>query len=425
MIESLVNIKRSIAVVSTLGLLSSISLSRASAQQKEESGRVAGVDSVTLLRSFLEEKRNDRTRLERMLGALNVVDSLYRVHFPTWQIQDEDLRQRIYKSFRVRHQNAPEDTSVVVVSTSDVSEILQVSIGPMRMGRRETLMNLSDSLHRAILALDYPLRWIDTAPPKIRRSLLFGARPKRVSVDASAYGASVLFSNGWGLEAITGNDEIGYPFWLTGTVRAMAILDRLKIGVMFPVKFGRSAPDILEPLALRPRRLNGSSGASLEFQHELKSDLITARLSVGELTKFHSGTLTDDRRPYYLHTIAQLLYSHQTELGGGEHLFTLTGGVGFHQIALGEVQQNERIVAIRKTNFASPLGRLEYVRRGVETYGVGVQYYSSVLLVTGWIEMIRNFVYLDIRYSSPILRKPKPWEQSYFVMVSPRFRVAF
>ncbi len=205
----------------------------------------------------------------------------------------------------------------------------------------------------------------------------------------------------------------------------MAIFDQLKVGVMFPVKFGRSAPDILEPLALRPRRLNGASGVTFEFQHELNSDLITARLSVGELTKFHSGTLTDDRRPYYLHTIAQLLYSHQTELGGGEHLFTLTGGVGFHQIALGEVQQNKTIVAIQKTNFVSPWGRFEYVRRGVETYGVGVQYYSSVLLVTGWIEMIRNFVYLDVRYSSPILRKPKPWEQSYFVMVSPRFRVAF
>ncbi len=395
------------------------------AQQPEMREQAASADSINALKSLLEERRNDRARLERILNSLNVVDSVYRVHFPSWIVLDEDLRQRIYKAFRGRYANVPPDTTVTVIANPEDNEILQIFIGSAAMGPRETHTILSDSLRKDILVANYPLRRLNFVPVKQRKSLVFGAKPRVVSMDASLFGGSLLFGNGWGIELKIGQDEIGYPFWSTGAARLMAVFDRLKVGVMVPFTFGRTEPKILEPLSLRPRRLNGATGISAEFDQPAGSDVIGARFTIGELNKFVSDQLTDNRHPYYLHTVGQLFYSHLVALGGDEHMITVSGGAGFHQVVLGEVRPDNRIVAIGKSNFLGPIVRVEYVRRGTEMYGVGVQYYNSIIALSGWIELVKNFIYLDFRYAAPIVRSPKPWEQPYFYMLSPRFRLVY
>jgi hypothetical protein len=56
---------------------------------------------------------------------------------------------------------------------------------------------------------------------------------------------------------------------------------------------------------------------------------------------------------------------------------------------------------------------------------VNLQYYGMLIFAHGWLEFIKNFLYLDIKYYSPIIRNPKPWEQPYFFMVSPRIQVIY
>lgn len=398
--------------------------SRAFAQQAEITGQASSADSISALRTILEEKRNDRARLERMLNALNTVDSVYRIRYPAWVVLDEDLRQRIYKAFRGRFASVPRDTAVIVIANPADNEILQILIGSVVMGPRETATILSDSLRKDILAANYALHEVDLAPPKQRKRILFGAKPLVVSIDASVFGGSLLFGNGWGLELKMGHDEIGYPFWSSGEIRLMAVFDRLKFGVMVPLKIGQKEPVILEPLAIRPRKLNGSTGISAQFDQPVGSDFIGARFTVGELNKFASGQLTNDTLPYYLHTVGQLFYSHEMALGE-EHLLTVSAGAGYHQIALGEVHPDRRIVAIEKFNFFSPIIRMEYVHRGNQMYGVSAQYYNSLVWLSGWIELVRNFLYVDLRYASPVVRSPQQWEQHYFYMVSPRFRLVY
>jgi hypothetical protein len=409
-----------------LGVATVISVfwtSAAQAQQTEVKGQSLA-DSISVLRSIMEEKRNDRVRLETMLSALNAVDSIYKVHFPTWVVLDEDLRQRIYKAFRGHFSKMPVDTAVIVIANPEHSEILQISIGSAVMGPQETHVVLSDALRHDILQSDYPLR--QTVPPaKERKRILFGAKPLVVSMDASLYGAALLFGNGWGIELKIGHDEIGYPFWSTGDARMMAVFDRLKIGVMIPLNFGTQQARILDPLAIRPRKLNGATGISAEFNQPVNSDVVGARFSVGELNKYVSGQLTDETRPYYLHTIGQLFYSHRIALQGDGHFLNVSAGAGYHQVVRGEVLPDSRIVATEKSNFFSPIFRLDYVRQGEEMYGVTLQYYSSIIYVSGWVELIKNFVYFDVRYASPIVRAPKPWEQPYFYMISPRFRLVY
>jgi len=418
------NPKFRLSMLCTAAMISVFWFFTARAQQADVKGPAID-DSVKALRSMMEKKQNDRARLQRMLEALNAVDSVYRAYFPTWVVLDEDLRQRIYKAFRGRYPNVVPDTAVVVVVTPENTDILQISIGSVAMGPQETHLVLSDSLRNDILRANYPLRKVDSAPVKQRKRILFGAKPLVVSMDASLFGAALLFGNGWGIELKIGHDEIGYPFWSTGDARIMAVFDRLKLGVMVPFNFGTKQPRILDPLAIRPRKLNGATGISAEFDQPVKSDVIGARFTLGELNKFISGQLTDDKRPYYLHTVGQLFYSHRLAFEEGGHLLTVSLGAGFHQVARGDVQPDNRIVATQKLNFFSPIVRLDYVRQGEEMYGVTVQYYSSIIYMNGWIELVKNFIYVDLRYAAPLVRGPKPWEQPYFYLISPRFRLVY
>jgi len=384
------------------------------------------VDSLSMLRNTLEEKKSERERMERMLASLNAVDSVYKVHYPTWVVLDADLKERIYRTFRMRYTDVPADTAVTIVANPEADEILEISIGPVVMGRRDAHINLSDSLHKEILTAKYPMRVINPIPVKPRAYLLFGSRPKFAAISVSAFGAGLLFSDGRGVEVKLGHEEIGYHFWSTGDYRAMAVFEQLKIGIIIPFTYGRTDVANPEPLSIRPRRLSGAKGFAGEFDHPFQSHLIGARISVGELNSVSNPEfLTNLQQFYYLHTVAQLFYSRQEMFNAGEHLFAFTGGLGYHQIALGETKQDGRITAAHKIDFASPIFRVEYVHQSGKMYGLGLQYYSGILHVKGWVEFIKNFIYVDVQYYSPVFRGTKPWEQSYFFMISPRIQLIY
>jgi hypothetical protein len=150
-------------------------------------------------------------------------------------------------------------------------------------------------------------------------------------------------------------------------------------------------------------------------------------LSIGELNKVRlSGLLEYLDKLYYIHTIAQLRYSRYITLGSPEHNLLLAGGIGYHQIALGGLTPaQDRITAIEKEDFISPILRAEYSHEGPYRYGISLQYYSGILYSKGWVELLRDFLYVDVQYYSPFLRDPHPWEQPYFYMISPRIQVTY
>ncbi len=393
----------------------------------QEAGRdLSTVDSTRILLTTLEEKRADKERMDRMLEALNTVDSVYKMNYPTWIVLDEDLRERIYKAFLLRHYDVSRSEDIQIVANPDANEILEISVGAARMGRRDTYVTLSDSLHNEILTGDYARRAVNPLPERPRMGLSFGAQPRFASVYASAFGAGILFSNRWGLETRMGFEEIGYHFWSTGGLRAMAIFDQFKIGVMVPFTFGAIASAEPEPLDVRARRLSGAKGFTAEFDVPFESEVIGAHLSVGDLTRVTNyNLLTDSSGSYYLHTVSQIRYSRQETLGGGSHILILTGGLGFHQVGFGEVQHDGTIRTTEKQDFLGPILRVEYRHQGSNMFGASVQYYSSIMYIKGWVEHIKNFLYVDMQYYSPFLRDPKPWEQPYFLMVSPRIQVIY
>lgn len=396
----------------------------ASAGAQEISG---ARDSVAVLRQQLEEKRADRVRMKRILASLNAVDSAYKVQYPTWIVLDEDIRERIFRAFRPRYPGLVPNSEIVVVVNPDANEILEVAVGATVMGRRETYLNLSDSLHREILRGTYPKRPLDPRPLRVRAPMLQKRPPMFAALSASAFGVSLLFAGSRGVEAKLGHEEVGYHFWSTGDLRVMMVFDQLKVGIMAPFTYGLHESPVPSPLAIYGRRMTGPRGISAEWEQQYLDQFFWATLSVGEVkTAGSPGILTNPDSSYYLHTIAQLRYSRHFSLGSPEHSLLLTGGVGYHQVALGvATPAHDRVTTSEKEDFISPILRAEYAHDGPYRFGFSVQYYSTILHTKAWVELLRDFLFLEGQYYTPFLRDPRPWEHPYFFMISPRIQVAY
>jgi hypothetical protein len=392
----------------------------------QEGVRQGAIDSVQILKSTLEEKRADAARMKRILASLNMIDSVYKVQYPTWIILDQDLRERIYRSFRLRHPEIVPNQEIVVVVNPDANEILEISVGTSVMGRRETYVNLSDSLHQEILTGAYPKRPIDPRPIRPRRPQIGPEKPLFASLSASAFGALLLFSDGRGVELKLGHEEIGYHFWSTGDLRVMAVLDQFKIGIMAPFTYGREEAAIASPLDLRGRRLTGARGISVEFEQPFDESALGVKFSVGDVNKITQSVVFNMSDVFFLHTVAQLTYSRQFFLAGSSFPLVLSGGVGYHQVASGVQDENgKQLTGIEKADYVSPILRAEYTHNGRFRYGMAVQYYASIFYTKAWIELIRDFMNIEVQYYTPLLRDPKPWEHPYFFMLSPRIQVAY
>jgi len=122
-----------------------------------------------------------------------------------------------------------------------------------------------------------------------------------------------------------------------------------------------------------------------------------------------------------------LIYSRQFFLGGSTFPFVLSGGIGYHQVgeSVPEAPGSSALTTVEKHDFVSPLLRAEYTHNGRFRYGLAVQYYSSIFYMKAWIELIRDFMNIELQYYTPLLRDAKPWEQPYFFMISPRISVAY
>lgn len=396
------------------------------AQATDAEKRASTEDSLAVLRSTLEQKQSEKARLERMLNALNTIDSVYKVYYPTWVVVDDDLRERTHKVFRMRSTTVPHDAEIKVIANPEQNEILEISAGSALMGRRDARMGLGDSLYRELLSGQYAKRMINAVPPRPRTNLLFGTLPKFAALSMSAFGAAVMFNDGRGIEVSLGREELGYHFWSTGDFRVMLILRQLKVGAIFPFQYGLGRPDIIGPLSLRPRLLNGVRGFTAEFNQPFESELLGGRFSIGEINGVTNPDLfTDPARLYFIHTVAQLYYSREVNPDGSQHLLTFTGGIGYHQVGLGEMQSDRMINTVDKVDFVSPILGAEYLHRGENMYSVAIRYSGSVVHLKAWLEIIKNFVFLDLQYYAPVLRDPQPWEQSYFVMISPRIQIIY
>jgi hypothetical protein len=381
-------------------------------------------DSIALLQKTINARLADRDQLHRMLAALNVIDSVYRPLYPAWLVLDNDLRERVNKALRQRHPGTASDTDVIVIANPARGQILGVSAGSTYLGRIETPQTLSDSLDRELLHGTYQRTDVDLTVEPPRTSNL-NPEPQYASLIASAFGIRLMFSRGLGIEAAIGREELGYHFWSSGDFSVRAIIHGLKLGILLPFPYGYKTVKPSDPLAIKPSLLVGSTGFSGEFEYPLNESKVGARLAVGDL---YLGTLETKVPPgltaYSLHSSGQLYFAHQLQWGVDQ--LVLTGGIGAHQVMMNRADSGKATVnVIERSDFASPLLRVDYARLGDRLYGVSVQYYNALLSLSGWVEVVRNFLFVDVKYYTPVFRDPQPWEHKYFFMISPRLQITY
>jgi hypothetical protein len=250
-------------------------------------------------------------------------------------------------------------------------------------------------------------------------------------VDASLYGIIFKMGPRWGGEIKIGNDEIGYPFWSSGKMAFLATYKQVKFGFELPFRGGRFSSDVFPPFTLRGRRLNGSRGIVGEFDFGPAGGLF----SITRLTEHDTKSLTNPDDFAYITVIGLGYYSFGVSLNP-TNLVRAKVGAGYHRVREARVirrivdstsgRYDEFIGFLGQRQFASPYIRFEYINRDIaERFGASIQFYDYILLTTAWLEIVPDVLRLELKYSWKVLRDLRKWEQTDFIVISPRIKFAF
>jgi hypothetical protein len=309
----------------------------------------------------------------------------------------------------------------------------------------------------------------------------------RQFVAISAFRQSVqLGRSGARLEHMIGNDEIGYHFWQSGQGRAWAhypiipLTDpelrsrgvpdifTIDLGIAYRMKFGSPDDNFLGDV-ISPRKLNGAIGPKaytrIEYRLPQINDLgfsINAEVPFNKLTsptevkadqsivRLYEATGRGEplHTAYFLRTVAQGALFWENWLGGDdsyEHFFRISLGVSYQEYAratVGEVVEgvyepftevdplNKLGNAVSYTGLIHPTefedwlyAKVDYLNQSGFPFGLSAQLSNRNLMVNGFIPVIRNWLFLEAKYSTPLLRdEAAPWEYNTFFMISPVLR---
>lgn len=386
---------------------------------------IARAQHIETLRSKLQMEREELKSLERILLALNNGDTVYASYFPVWTVLDKNTKLSIYTAFRNRGKQFSEEERVTVIAQPNGKGIADIRIGSASYGKLFASKALDPELQQQLLSRNYVL--VDEIPFGYRNTAhkrTIKEKPNWIAANISLFGGSMRFGNDWKIEGRIGSDELGYPFWSSGQIVLTAGYKSLKLGAYLPIHGGLFESNAERPLSLKPRLLNGSTGATGSFEFEwdlvkLHSENVTYGAIGGA---FAVGSL-DRRRPEYLTSNLDSLYSITTMLQAyyafnylfdDEKILNAKIGGIYHTVALNRFAENEILRYGKSQKNFSPYIFVEYKNAGADWFKLNATY-SRLLMLGAWAEIVPQYVYAEVKYSTALLRSPKPWEQKYYL----------
>jgi hypothetical protein len=317
---------------------------------------------------------------------------------------------------------------------------------------------------------------VETTPSlpeeQMKRDLLSEYRASKYekTVDISLTDLRVNASKNLALEIEMGNKEVGLPFWSSGVSRFWINLknqigseSNVKLGLVFPDPFTMGTSDWL---VFPARKLSGTFGGSVDAYFAgisffsgfnlplaLKFSLMPSGQShnnsiipisnapdvpigdtsiPGRLTFYREALILQ----FYVPTIIQLDLNNfiQFSVGFGidnvyqsfiptgrdpktHILYDYTKGTR----ALYGADQADKIQDLQRvSNTVSPHVEIDYVNQQSSKFGLSAAY-DHLFTFGGWIELIEDRFRIELSYSAPIIRDPRPWEPSSFFLITPRF----
>lgn len=397
--------------------------------------------------SDIENARLNQQSLERILGELNMVDSAYAPSFPRWQVDEPNLKLRVYAAFRNRGLRFSTEDAITVIANPDSQSISEIKIGDVSYGKIyiQTLLarDLKSDLLSQAAHSEPPYGFMDLYE-EVSNPLARPSKPDWVAAEFSLFGGSLRFGNNWGIAARIGEDELGYTFWSVGNMRVMLSYKSLKLGAWVPINGGlhRDDKDEVSQEESSSRLLNGTFGVVGEFEFEwnlirIKSDFFPYAAIGG---KFGFGTLPGRRETFYtpnrdslryISVSAQAYYAFDVLFDEKQQNLNVHLGVSYHKVNLGKALPvggvEDKMVVFEAgppETFIDPYVRIEYRYARLDRFRVTAQY-SNLLMLVGWAEIVPPFIYVEVKYSAPAFRNRRPWEHKSYLYATAGFKFDF
>lgn len=417
------------------------------------------------LNDSLREARAENTALETILHSIRSIDTARQNELIQWIITDRTVRSRVISALRkdgfpISPNSVAEMTVTQNPSPDDAGDLplLRLVIQSVGLYGAPTLQRvLGPALYDEIESRQgYQYTLISTQPAQ--NNVQF------VGINASLFGGDIIFKSGFGFAINVGDDWIGYPFWLPGTIGTYGLIRSgttdFRIGIEWPLGQSGTAPFVIsQGLQIREHKLVGA----MAFAAEVKQDL---NLLPDESGKLHFGLEFRDAFTPNINSFPTSALDAQFEtqpaqggisprksqdslyyLGLSTHAYVqykmpnqvLRGayiqlGAGMHSIQPLSVgvppypkngPPNTDLYFYDKQNFFDPFVKLGYIHSGEsgDDYGISVQY-SNELLTDGWVKLF-SWLELEAKYATVVGRDPYPWEWKDYVMVSPKLILNF
>lgn len=389
--------------------------------------------SAEKLASEVEAARADLHSLERILAELNIVDSAYAPSFPRWEMNEPNLKLRVYAAFRNRGKQFSKDDRIIIIAHPDSQTITDIRIGNVSYGKLYAQTLLARDLKTDLLAEarnNEPPYGIKSRVSEESNPMAHPTKPDWVSADISLFGASLRFGNDWGIEGRIGNDELGYPFWSSGNTWIMGRYKSIKLGAWVPINGGIDRPEGGTLVRTSTTRLlNGSDGIVGEFEFEWEPIRIASesfpyaaiggRFAFGGLSGRRDEYLTSNLDSlYFISAVVQGYYAFDFLFDEKRQNLNVHLGASYHKVNLGKAVVVGGKYSIFKggepESFIDPYIRIEYRNYRDDRFRVTAQY-SRLLMFIGWAEIIPPFIYAEVKFSTVVFRKPRLWEHQNYI----------
>ncbi|HET7152264.1 MAG TPA: hypothetical protein VFJ29_00730 [Candidatus Kapabacteria bacterium] len=397
-----------------------------SSQNKAVSSVSSNQDNMTL-----PEARTYDHYLNRVVSAINSLDPTMRAELPEWVVNDRELKRRIIATLRKLPQfrsQIDELSDVVITQNPRTQELLRLVVSTVELNSREEI--------ESVLGTSTYDKLRDGNYDKVMKvNPVF--EPKSYQLDFSLYRADiVLKKSGFAFEWINGKEQIGYPFWLNGTMTLGGAFIRdnvtMHLGIdLVPASYGNTDANILGPFDLKPRKLEGAGGATGSL--EIKNFGLDPSDGLLGITGFFTygfgldggkvGFSQNPDQAYNVSLIGLAYLTYAAPADGDFSGFSFGIGGGGHRIdnvAWSPTTQVTKILS--RVTLGDVYGRVAYDHQGEDHWGLAVQY-SNMLMTSAYYEFFTG-VGLELKYALRMNNRNDPWEYDSYFVISPRISIS-
>jgi hypothetical protein len=397
-----------------------------SSQNKAVASISSGQDNMTLA-----EARTYNQYLNRVMSAINSLDPTMRAELPEWVVNDRELKRRIIATLRKLPQfrsQINELSDVVITQNPRTQELLRLIVATVELNSRNEIESvLGSSIYDKLKEGNYD--------KVMKVNPVF--EPRSYQIDFSLYRADiVLKKSGFAFEWINGKEQIGYPFWLNGTMTIGGAFIRdnvtMHLGIdVVPSNYGSTDAQVLGPFTLHQRKIEGAGGASGSL--EIKNFGLDPSDGMLGITGYFTygfgldgGKAGFSQNPVHAYNVsliglAYLTYAAPAEGDFAGFSFALGGG-GHRIDELQYLPPTQATKTLSRVTLGDVYGRIAYDNQGEDHWGLAVQY-SNLLLTSAYYEFFTG-VGLELKYALRLNNRNAPWEYDSYFIISPRISIS-